>query len=306
MDIRDQPEYCQYAEARCDQSFASQVHTAAFVCYPSRPPQIASTVEDAVENLRNRDRSRKWFTWKGMDIAGQVIFCSICKSMRFSEHIIADVTTLNFNLMFEIGYGLGLGLPIIPIRDSSYLRDKLKFDEFGLLDTVGYVDFQNSLQLADAILARLPVEPIPPPPVDINLQAPLYVLKGPHNTEGDVRLLSILKKSWLRFRTYDPVETPRLSLHELRKQIGASLGVIAHLLDSERAGAPVHNARCALAAGIALALEKKVLILQEGHVEQPIDYRDVVVEYERPGSDCQTPREARAQHYGRVSDVQIA
>lgn len=50
----------------------------------------------------------------------------------------------------------------------------------------------------------------------------------------------------------------------------------------ERAGATVHNARCAFVAGLALATQKRVLMLQETHITQPIDYRDVIRCYNSP------------------------
>jgi hypothetical protein len=39
--------------------------------------------------------------------------------MRFTSIVVADVTTLNFNLMFKIGYAMGLGIPVLPIRDTQ-------------------------------------------------------------------------------------------------------------------------------------------------------------------------------------------
>ena len=44
---------------------------------------------------------------------GQIVFCAICKSCRFADVVVADVTTLNFNLMFEIGFALALGRGIL-------------------------------------------------------------------------------------------------------------------------------------------------------------------------------------------------
>ena len=41
----------------------------------------------------------------------------------------------------------------------------------------------------------------------------------------------------------------------------------------------VNNARCGLVAGLAMAQGKRVLMLQEGEVRQPIDFRDVVKTY---------------------------
>ena len=172
--------------------------------------------------------------------------------------------------------------PVIPIRDSTYLQDNEHFKQLGMLDTLGYLDFQNSNQLAQTITQRLSAEPLPPHALDISKEAPLYVLKGPIDTEGAIRMMSVLKKSPLRFRTYDSIETPRLTLAEARRQVSSSLGVVANLLDPNRRGAVVHNARVALVAGLALAGEKSVTLLQEGDFFQPIDYRDIVRIYTAP------------------------
>ena len=93
--------------------------------------------------------------------------------------------------------------------------------------------------------------------------------------------MSALKKSGLRFRTFDPRETSRLSLHEAFKQVYPSYGVIAHLIDPGRVGALAHNARCSFLAGMSMAAERFTLMLQETEVRQPIDYRDVIKSYSR-------------------------
>jgi hypothetical protein len=274
------PSYCQYATDACDQDFGGTPLRRAVVLHPSQIPFIASTIETAVETLNSA--SHPWVTWRAFQTTGQIIFCAICKAMRFADCIVADVTSLNFNVMFEIGFALGLNMPVIPVRDTTLLTDKRDFDELGLLDTLGYVDFQNAEMLAHEITSRLPVATLPTPATVLNQEQPLYVLKGPIETEGAVRLMSTLKKSPYRFRTFDVLETPRLSLQEARRQTAASYGVVAHLLNPDRAGARVHNARCALIAGAGMATGKVVVLLQEGQVTQPIDYRDVVLTYDTP------------------------
>ena len=277
------PAFCQYAGGPCDQDFTTTPSSRGVLLYPSEPPAIAYTIEQAALALAAHDSKNDWYTWRDFRTTGQVVFCAICKSMRHTTTVVADVTTLNLNLLFEIGFALGLDLPVVPIRDTSYIRDKEVFERLGLLDTLGYLDFQNSDQLAASLLERMPIRAVPTPPAALHTDSPLYLLKGPIETEGVVRLNSLLKKSAIRFRTYDSVETPRLSLHEARKQVASSLGVVAHLLDQDRAGALIHNARAALIAGMAMASGKHVLLLQEGDARQPIDYRDVVRPYQNAG-----------------------
>jgi hypothetical protein len=279
VDLLSPPNYCQYAGGACDQDFVEVNAQPVFFVYAGEPETISSTVEAAVARLNQATSRWQSRTWRMLSIPGQIIFCEICKTMRQAATIVADVTTLNFNVLFEIGYALGLGLPVLPIRDTSYGTDKRDFDSLGVLDTLGYIDFANAGSLAGAIAERLPGTPLPDSPGKIHTESPLYVLKGPVDTEGTVQLMATLKKSGLRFRTHDPLETPRLSLHEARRQVASSVGVVVNLLSPERSQSRSHNAQCALVAGLAMAQQKAVLMLQEGVVAQPIDYRDVVVSY---------------------------
>ena len=279
--ITEPPEFCEYAGGACDQTFANPTVSDGFFVYPNDPEIIASTIEESITRLKSITERKHWVSWKDLDISGQIIFCKICKALRFTELVIADVTTLNFNLLFEIGYAIGLGKPVLPIRDASYIRDHKVFDELGLLDTLGYIDFQNSTNLTEGITKRLGDMPPFNKYPSTNSEAPLYLVKSQIQNEGMIKLMSALKKSGLRFRTFDPRETSRLSMHEAFKQVYPSYGMIAHLIDPGRVGALAHNARCAFLAGMSMAAGRFTLMLQETEVWQPIDYRDVIKSYSR-------------------------
>lgn len=281
-DITIPPSYCQYADGPCDQSFDGWSRGGAFFVYPSQPRQIAATIEGAIQEQQRRQPKAGWVSWSDLRVGGKIIFTEICKTMRFSSSVVADVTTLNFNVLFEIGYSIGLGLPVLPIRDTSYIQDKRLFDELGILDTLGYVDFENKEDLLSKLSDQLPTTPFRSTDRRIYRESPLYILKSPRNTEGSIQLMATINKSPLRYRVYDPAEDPRLSLNEAAKQAAQSVGVVAHLLSPKREGSAVHNALCALVSGMAMAQQKVVIMLQEERVPQPIDYRDVVVSYEDP------------------------
>jgi hypothetical protein len=280
--IHQPPKFCAYAGAECDQDFTRIDPARGLFLYASDPPIIASTIETAVTALRRQTAGQAWKTWKDLDIGGRVVFCVICKAMRGAGTIYADVTTLNFNLLFEIGVAIGLGLPVRPIRDTSYSVDKKEFDALGVLDTLGYLDFTNAQGLSESILQGDQSEGVGGFPKRTYRESPLYVMKGPIDTDGAVRLLSLLKKSRIGFRTYDPAETPRLPLHKARTEVSGSFGVFAHLLSSNRDGARAYNALCAFVCGMAVAQQKPVLMIQEEDTSQPIDYRDLVQVYESP------------------------
>ena len=110
--------------------------------------------------------------------------------MRFTSLVVPDVTTLNFNLMFEIGYALGLGIPVLPIRDTTYVLDDKVFGQIGLIDTIGYLNFQDSGDLAGGVFSRLGQQAILPQAVAVNREQPLFVGKSHIQNEGMIRLMS--------------------------------------------------------------------------------------------------------------------
>ena len=278
------PKFCEYSCGECDQVSHTSDFSDGLFLYSSNPENIAATIEETVKKVSETLSGQKWKTWKDLGVTGQIIFCEICKSIRHTKVVVADVTTLNFNLLFEIGFSLGLNKPVIPIRDTSYIRDKQVFDDLGLLDTLGYLDFQNSDELTKGICGNTNRPPSFSQYPTLNSEQPIYLIKSHIYTDGMIRLLSSVKKSGLRFRTFDPKETSRLSLHEAFKQVCSSYGVVAHLVDPNRSGAIPHNARCAFLSGMAMATGKSTLMLQESEVSQPIDYRDVVKYYTQPSS----------------------
>jgi len=108
--VQQQPVYCQYPAGPCDQPFLNLEGPDAFFLYPSKHEFISGTIEEAIRVIRLDQPNLKLLSWKEMGIAGRIIFCRVCQTLRFARVAVTDVTDLNFNLLFEIGYALGLGL----------------------------------------------------------------------------------------------------------------------------------------------------------------------------------------------------
>jgi len=274
------PPRCQYAGGPCNQDFKTLNPNPAFFIYPNDPKAISNTIREAVHQLQAHSSPGSYKSWETMAVGGKLIFCEICKALRSAKLVVADITTLNFNVLFEIGYAIGLGKAVLPVRDITYERDKKLFEELGIFDVLGYESFQNSISLVSAVTKKDRQYPAITRPVTTNMQSPIYYLRSPLDSDASIKIGSILKKCYFRFRTFDSRETPRLSLHEAFVQVNSSFTVIAHLMDGNRSGAQIHNARCAFVCGLAMAANKHVLMLQEGFAAQPIDYRDVIYAYD--------------------------
>ena len=91
-------------------------------------------------------------------------------------------------------------------------------------------------------------------------------------TDPVTRMIARVKKARLFFRSFDPIEQPRLSAPEAIRQVSQSYGVLVHLLPTAVADHVVHNNRAAFIAGLALGSEKVLTILQYGDDPVPLDY----------------------------------
>ncbi len=276
------PAFCQYSNGPCNQSFENLQENEAFFIYPAEPSILSATIYESVKQLQLHGAKKNWISWESLSVGGQLIFCEICKAIRTSKLIVANITTANFNVLFELGYSIGLSKPVLPVRDSSYSDQNKIIDEIGFFDTIGYETFSNSKELVSKITSKKAFLPVIHVNIEIKQHQPIYYIKSHIDSDGSLKLSSRLKKSFFRFRSFDPKETSRLSLHEAYKQVMNSVTVIAHLMDENRNGAVVHNARAAFICGMALAAGKNVLMLQEGSNYKPIDYRDIIIQYNNP------------------------
>jgi hypothetical protein len=90
--ITEPPLFCEYAGGACDQSFAAPHISDGLILFPSEPEIIANTIEEALPKLKSAAKGRKWLSWKDLGIVGRIIFCEICKALRFTKVAVADVS----------------------------------------------------------------------------------------------------------------------------------------------------------------------------------------------------------------------
>jgi hypothetical protein len=112
----------------------------------------------------------------------------------------------------------------------------------------------------------------------INHQQPLFLLQAFRKTDFINGIVSAIKSSKVHFRSFDPVEVPRLSTVAMVGEITASAGVLVPLIGRNMDDAPRHNIRAAFITGLSHGLERQTLLLKlrADEAGDPIDYRDFV------------------------------
>ena len=221
--------------------------------------------------------------WEANDIAGRCLVDPILEAIETADFVVADVSRLNFNVVYEVGFSVGKQRRVVLLKNRAIKRDDRLALETGIFDTMGYHEYSNSEELADYLVNLENLRPLPLKQLLPNRRAPIYLVTPREKTEAEIRLFSRVKKeARLFFRSFDPQEHVRMSVRDAIDNVSASLGVILPLISRNRTDSEVHNLRCAFIAGLSHALDRETLILQAGNEPVPLDYRDVVSFYTAP------------------------
>lgn len=257
-----------------------------FFAYPSSPVSIPEAVGIGTEQLNNTALVQIR-TWQQCCVTGNVVIQELCKEIAKADFFCADITGMNANVMFELGFAIARDKRIWLALDTSYVDSTKAFEQIRILTTVGYASYHSSSDLVSRFLGdgiyqdlqntifRNTIEPnFTPTPA-----SPLLYLKSRHDIEASVRITGRLESAPMQLITDDPRESAAQPLAWYGKHLYSTQGVVCHLTNPDREGAMLHNARYALVAGMALGLQKPLLMLAEGNFLAPVDYRDLLRQY---------------------------
>lgn len=254
----------------------------AFFAYPARPEFVAETIEQALRNLRDKSGITTVESWRETEIAGRFVADEVLTKIAERAALIADITQLNFNVAYEVGFALAKEKKVVITRHKGISARPPYVHDVGIFDTLGFVEYQNAEELENIVRGVTESAPSLRNIYPINQNVPIYVMEARYRTDPVTRIISRIKKARLHFRSFDPQESPRLSGSDSFEQVAQSHGVLLHLLPEQIFDAPVHNIRVAFLAGLAEGFGKVLLVLQDGEEPVPIDYRDLVQVFTHP------------------------
>ena len=159
-----------------------------------------------------------------MDIAGRPLVAPIFEGISETNLLIADVTVLNFNVAYEIGYAIGTTKRAYLIRHSGLNTDENAVRRVGIFDTLGYESYRDSDDLFRKLTYPIDTTPIPITPA-LDRKAPLYLLETPVRTEAMGHIVARVKKARINYRSFVPSENSRLGAMEAITPVGNSFGV---------------------------------------------------------------------------------
>ncbi|MGN8552193.1 UNVERIFIED_CONTAM: hypothetical protein OHV15_06390 [Microbacterium sp. SLM126] len=253
-----------------------------FFAYSSANPVRAETMRNAANQLSGSGVAAT--TWEDLNIEGNRLVSTICSAIQKVEDVIAEVSDLNSNVLFEAGYALALGKRVWLAVDDTDAEAMRNWRELGILATVGRLDYQGN---SHSVTAKL----IGAQDVESTLIESLLVNGKPREADAvfapstpfKFEATSSLEKHLDRqghikiLGAADDLGLAPLDFYV--KEIYRSSAALFHLMARRRIKSAEHNARVSFLAGIAHGFELPVLLVAEKDGTVPLDYRDLTFEY---------------------------
>lgn len=252
------------------------VNQKAFYAYSSQKADLLEDIRGAVEKI-NDSGSVAITTWEDLSIGGKYIITGILESIDKCDLFICDLTYLNFNVLYELGYAISKRKKIWITLNSSHKNSEANYKSFKTLTTIGYASYRNSQELIEKFFSEIPYEyskEIDIKEEQVELSRNLVYLKCEESTSASNIVGSVLGKSKIPQKIDDPYEGNQ-PLNWYLNLLPNALGVIIHFhtIDSEQVN-PILAGRKALVAGLSHGLGLNTLLLAHAPYIPPLDYHD--------------------------------
>ncbi len=259
----------------------------AFFAYPSSTPTLREPIQDAVRELNAR-KQIDIKTWEKCGTSGNFVIKDICDAIDEADLFFADLTGLNANVMFELGYAIACDKRVWLILDETYSEEKKMFDQLRVLTTVKYLPCCNSQDIVSGFYNENPfLDPgntIYQTAIKPNLKPggdqKVFHLKSQHENQAATKVSTLLgQRLKNKIMLDDPGETPVQTLTWYGIRVFSCKGLICHFMNPKREGTYLQTARQALVCGMAYGAGIPLLMLAEGDFLSPIDYRENLRHY---------------------------
>ncbi len=259
----------------------------AFYAYPSQYPSIVYSIQNAIHLINNSGFEIRARDWQTLSSGGKFILDEVCGEIDDSDVFLCDLTYINANVLFELGYAIANNKRIwISINKDLHDKEKL-YEELGLLTTIGYCGYHNERDLSGYFLNEQPYNDISNTLFNKKMRSSkrfskspkVLYLKAAKNTRESSELTRLLLKSGVPLVTDDPLETHSRPLEEYIDILSSSFGLIAHFSSGDQ---DARSAKYSLICGIGYGLSIKPLMLAHAPYKPAIDYRDLMFVHQNP------------------------
>ncbi len=305
--------YCQIATQVCESVSRIHEQQQIFSAYSSHNEKIVNEITNALKGLNDRT-DQNWISWENdMDIEDSIIFCEICKHIHKSKAILIELSDLNFNVVLEYGYALGLKKKIHPVVGNDFHYQNVerflkpligigigKYSPGKFVDKIIKKDFWAKNR--EANIYDFDSKDFLNDDQKIESNSLLYIKNiddklATENIEKNISSFSIDV-------IVDDSSEDTNNLIWYAKQIKKSYAVIIDLGLASKTDNLKHYLTCAFIAGICISTGRRVLILNSVQAPKPSDIITIIKSYTTPKSAGRLVYNFLNQHANAIAIIQ--
>jgi Cdc6-like AAA superfamily ATPase len=259
-----------------------------FFGYASKPELNREALHRAADQIGELD-AVECQSWEDLRIEGRIVIQQILNATDECDLATFDVSTINENVLFEIGYAIGRGKRLWFLLDRTDAQARKRWKQYRLLSSVGYSTWTNSNDIYTAFNQLQPhladstiYDDLIEPNLGDVLGPSIFYVPIFYDTNASRELGRRLDREFrrgIRLLSADPTESSLEPLSWYAQKAFETSCTVVHFAAPRRDLAWLYNSRSALIAGLAVGLERPVLMLAEDEYEAPFDYQDVLRTY---------------------------
>lgn len=256
-----------------------------FFAYSSDPAYCGECINEAIIKI-NKGGLCNLNSWETLIISGKFIISRILNEIDKSDFFCADITGLNYNVLFELGYAIAKNKPIWLLLDDSNENSMRRYREINFLTTVGYSNYNNTQNIIDSFYKDKPYEYTEGlyykmlfPYISQKDLKPILYLKGQIETNFSQEIINQIDYFKLPAIIDDAQENKIEPINWYFENLFKVTALIAEFSPTTRVGHDLQNLKCSFISGIALGLGLRLLMLAERPFKTPMDYRDLLTKY---------------------------
>ncbi|OIO70913.1 MAG: hypothetical protein COW19_06570 [Zetaproteobacteria bacterium CG12_big_fil_rev_8_21_14_0_65_55_1124] len=251
----------------------------------------ADALRSAIQSFNSHQKKFTAISWENFKTSAQ-ISQEVQSAISGCSIFACDATHFNPNVLFELGYAIGKGKEILILLNETVDGAAARYHD-SFLKGYRYHPFTNRNEISAALQNKHYSNNIGRQLLDqkVSTISDLFYIKSSVSTEASIELTAYIDKLSVLKIVDDIAESKFKTNDWYARSILATQVVLIDFIGSNMAGASYENAWKAFYAGLALSLDRKVLITAPAKFRPPLDLHEIVITYRDPSNliDSATP-----------------
>ena len=252
------------------------------------------SIKRAILDFNSHQKTVEAISWEDLKKSGGFIDREILQSISNSQYFACDLTYLNHNVLFELGYAIALNKKIFIFLNEEIENAKNNYQNF-FLKNIKYTPFKNSKDILsklqnkefsnEHIASAIPND-------KLKEENDIFYLENDSGTQATIDLYEYINglgssELKLKVKLSDPNEVDYKTLSYYFSNLLMAKSILFHMFPTNYDNATFENGKNSFLAGIACGLNKKVLLIAPAKFRSPLDYADILITY-TSSEDCIT------------------